>query len=163
MFRTLMIVGAIAGVAHAASASAAELTVKMRNQGAEGPMVFEPSSAKLKPGASMGAVAMQQPQPARAVAEQDKVFTQNAEAKRPLAQIGAACHRLPITAHEFAHGRTGADMGERGVAIGCTPGVVAGVGEATQGWRNGLIHGLLPRGRIDAPSVPVLCLTGQPV
>lgn len=50
MFRTLMIVGAIAGVAHAASASAAELTVKMRNQGAEGPMVFEPSSAKLKPG-----------------------------------------------------------------------------------------------------------------
>lgn len=50
MFRTLIVVGAVAVATHAASASAAELTVKMRNQGAEGPMVFEPSSAKLKPG-----------------------------------------------------------------------------------------------------------------
>lgn len=50
MFRTLIIAGAVAVAAHSVSASAAELTVKMRNQGAEGPMVFEPSTAKLKPG-----------------------------------------------------------------------------------------------------------------
>ncbi len=50
MFRTLIFAGAVAVVAHAGFASAAELTVKMRNQGAEGPMVFEPSTARLKVG-----------------------------------------------------------------------------------------------------------------
>ena len=50
MFRTLIFAGAVTVVAHAGFASAAELTVKMRNQGAEGPMVFEPSTARLKVG-----------------------------------------------------------------------------------------------------------------
>lgn len=51
MLKSILAVGALAGVvALAGAAGAAELQVKMLNQGAQGMMVFEPSTAKLKPG-----------------------------------------------------------------------------------------------------------------
>ncbi|WP_184718694.1 pseudoazurin [Caulobacter sp.] len=51
MLKSVLALGAIAGVLTFANvAGAAELKVKMLNRGAEGMMVFEPSSAKLKPG-----------------------------------------------------------------------------------------------------------------
>jgi len=51
MLKSILAVGALAGVvALAGQAGATELQVKMLNQGAQGMMVFEPSTAKLKPG-----------------------------------------------------------------------------------------------------------------
>jgi len=51
MLKSILAVGALAGVvALAGQADATELQVKMLNQGTQGMMVFEPSTAKLKPG-----------------------------------------------------------------------------------------------------------------
>ena len=51
MLTTILAAGAVAGLlAAAGQAAAAEVQVKMLNKGAQGAMVFEPASAKLKPG-----------------------------------------------------------------------------------------------------------------
>ncbi|ENZ81914.1 MULTISPECIES: pseudoazurin [Caulobacter] len=50
MFKSVFIAGLVGLTMIGGAASATELQVKMRNQGAEGPMVFEPSTAKLKVG-----------------------------------------------------------------------------------------------------------------
>lgn len=50
MLKSVLVAGVVGVVALCGTASAAELQVKMRNQGAQGPMVFEPSTAKLKVG-----------------------------------------------------------------------------------------------------------------
>lgn len=51
MRKSVLLAGLVAGaLVLAGSASAAELQVKMRNQGAQGAMVFEPATAKLKVG-----------------------------------------------------------------------------------------------------------------
>ena len=51
MLKTILAAGAVAGLlAAAGQAAAAEVQVKMLNKGAQGAMVFEPASAKLKPG-----------------------------------------------------------------------------------------------------------------
>lgn len=51
MLKSVLALGAIAGVITFANvAGAAELKVKMLNRGAQGVMVFEPASAKLKVG-----------------------------------------------------------------------------------------------------------------
>ena len=54
MLKTVLTFGALAGVMMLAStANAAELQVKMQNQGAQGVMVFEPATARLKVGDSI--------------------------------------------------------------------------------------------------------------
>jgi pseudoazurin len=51
MLKPVLVAGAMIGaVAIAGTAGAAELQVKMLNQGAQGMMVFEPATAKLKVG-----------------------------------------------------------------------------------------------------------------
>lgn len=51
MLKTILAAGAVAGLlAAAGQAGAAEIQVKMLDKGAQGNMVFEPASAKLKPG-----------------------------------------------------------------------------------------------------------------
>lgn len=51
MLKSVLFAGALVGVmAMAGAAGAAELQVKMQNQGAQGMMVFEPSTAKVKVG-----------------------------------------------------------------------------------------------------------------
>ena len=54
----LLIVGLLAAMAP--SARAEEVTVKMLNSGAEGPMVFEPALVKVKPGDTVKFVATDQ-------------------------------------------------------------------------------------------------------
>lgn len=51
MLKSALAIGALVGaLALAGQASAAEVVVKMLDKGAQGSMVFEPASAKLKPG-----------------------------------------------------------------------------------------------------------------
>ena len=51
MLKTAIATGALVGaLAFAGQAAAAEVVVKMLDKGAQGSMVFEPASAKLKPG-----------------------------------------------------------------------------------------------------------------
>jgi pseudoazurin len=51
MLKSVLVAGAMIGVvAIAGTAAAAELRVKMLNQGSQGMMVFEPATAKLKVG-----------------------------------------------------------------------------------------------------------------
>jgi len=51
MLKSILAVGALAGVVFLAGAAhATELQVKMLNRGSQGMMVFEPATAKLKPG-----------------------------------------------------------------------------------------------------------------
>lgn len=50
MLKSVLLAGAVGVMALAGSASADEVKVRMLNMGAQGPMVFEPSTAKLKVG-----------------------------------------------------------------------------------------------------------------
>jgi pseudoazurin len=51
MFKSVLLGGVVVGaLAVAGAAGAAELQVKMLNSGTQGMMVFEPATAKLKPG-----------------------------------------------------------------------------------------------------------------
>jgi pseudoazurin len=53
-----LLLGAVAALALASSAVAAEIEVKMLDKGAEGMMVFEPALVKLEPGDSVKFVAV---------------------------------------------------------------------------------------------------------
>lgn len=50
MLKSVLLAGVVGAMALAGSASAGEVQVRMLNMGAQGPMVFEPSTAKVKVG-----------------------------------------------------------------------------------------------------------------